>query len=69
MKTLEFDSHVTADKTLTVPSEVAVELEPEQSLRVILIVPGAEEDRDWGQLTAEQFLKGYAESDSLYDDL
>ncbi len=69
MKTLEFESHLTADRTLPVPSEVAVELEPEQSVRVILILPGDAEDRDWANLTAEQFLQGYAETDALYDDL
>ena len=69
MKTLEFESHLTADKTLPVPSEVAVEIESEQSIRVILILPGNAEDRDWAKLTTEQFLQGYAETDALYDDL
>ena len=69
MKTLEFESHLTAEKTLPVPSEVALELQPEQSLRVILILPGDDEDQDWAKLTTEQFLQGYAETDALYDDL
>lgn len=29
----------------------------------------AAEDQDWAQLTAEQFLKGYASSDAIYDEL
>ena len=69
MKTVEFESHLTAEKTLPVPSEVAAELEPEQSIRVILVLPGNAEDRDWTKLTTEQFLQGYAETDALYDDL
>ena len=68
MKTLEFESHVTADKTLSVPPDVARELKPEESIHVVVILR-TDEDRDWARLTAEQFLQGYAESDALYDDL
>lgn len=29
----------------------------------------ADESADWRRLTAEEFLKGYAEGDSIYDRL
>lgn len=43
----------------------------EQLLKEILERLGAAvaEDQDWAWLTAEQFLKGYAPSDAIYDKL
>jgi hypothetical protein len=43
----------------------------EQLLKEILEQLGAATagDQDWALLTAEQFLKGYAPSDAIYDDL
>lgn len=35
----------------------------------IQLEENAEDDADWNELAAEQFLKGYAPSDSIYDDL
>ncbi len=43
----------------------------EQLLKEIIEQLGASaaEDQDWAHLTAKQFLKGYAPSDAIYDDL
>lgn len=43
----------------------------EQLLKEIIERLGvaAGEDQDWSHLTAGQFLKGYAESDAIYDEL
>lgn len=30
--------------------------------------PEDDEDREWEELTMAEFLKGYAESDAIYDD-
>lgn len=30
--------------------------------------PEDDEDRDWKELTTAEFLKGYAESDAIYDE-
>ncbi len=69
MKALEFQARINPDRTLTLPQEVAAQIPQEQAVCVILLIPESKEDRDWAQLTAEQFLKGYAESDALYDEL
>ena len=69
MKALEFWAHVNPDHTLAVPPEVAVHIQPEQPVRVILLIPELDEDKEWTCLAAEQFLKGYAESDAIYDEL
>jgi hypothetical protein len=68
MKTLEFEARISADRTLTVPPELAAQIQEEQPVRVILLVPDSAEDREWARLTAEQFLDGYAAGDAIYDD-
>ena len=67
MKTLEFRARVSPDRTLTVPTELAEQLNADETVRVILVVPT--EDEDWDRLAAEEFLKGYAEGDAIYDEL
>ncbi len=70
MKALEFQTTLNPDHTLTVPSEVAAQVSSASSLRIIVLVPEQhEDDTDWNRLAASQFLKGYAESDSIYDHL
>ncbi len=69
MRTLEFRASLNPDHTLTVPTELAAQLRPEEPVRVILVVPEVERGGEWGCLTAEQFLKGYADSDAIYDEL
>jgi hypothetical protein len=67
MGALEFWATVNPDQTLTLPPEVAAKIEREQRLRVILIVPDAD-DRTWERLTADQFLNGYAPGNAIYDE-
>jgi hypothetical protein len=69
MRTLEFRASLNPDHTLTVPTELAAQLRPEQSVRVILLVPEVGEDQEWARLTAEQFVRGYADGDAIYDEL
>ena len=69
MKPLEFEARLNDDRTLTVPPEVAARLLPGQQVRVLLLADDSEEERDWVRMATEQFLKGYDESDSIYDEL
>ncbi|MHB1424121.1 MAG: hypothetical protein ACYC3I_13170 [Gemmataceae bacterium] len=69
MKALAFDAKVNPDNTLPIPTSVAAELPSGQVVRVLVFLPDSSEDADWERLTAEQFLKGYAESDAIYDQL
>lgn len=70
MKALEFQATLNADHTLTVPPLIADQVSLDAPLRIILLLPEERsEDSDWNRLTAEQFLKGYAESDSIYDNV
>jgi hypothetical protein len=69
MRVLEFETQLNPDHTLTVPPGVAQQIEGEEPLRVVLLVPDAAEDRSWAKLTAQQFLDGYSEGDAIYDQL
>ncbi len=69
MKFLEFQGHLNADQTLTVPPAVAQQIKDEDSSRVVLLVPDEKENRRWSDLTAMQFLSGYAEGDAIHDRL
>ena len=67
MKALEFESKLGADANLSVPAEVAIQIPKEEPVRVIVLLPESIEDEAWQRLTRDQFLKGYSESDSIYD--
>lgn len=69
MKILEFQATLRSDDTLCVPPEVARQFPRERPLRVLILVPGEDEDREWEQFTAEEFAKGYADGDAIYDQL
>ena len=69
MRALEFWAVIDSDKTLTLPPEIAAEVGSGQQVRVLLLIEEGEDDQGWAQLTAEQFLKGYADGDAVYDDL
>ena len=67
MKTLEFEAPLGTDHTLTVPPEIAAQVDRERPVRVIL-VQRDDEGPSWERLSAEQFLAGYDEADAIYDD-
>lgn len=75
MKTLEFETQINPDHTLSVPQALADQLPPGRPVRVLLLVPESAEDLDaaeeqaWKQMAAAEFLKGYADSDAIYDQL
>ncbi len=71
MTALEFQASLKEDDTLQVPAEVASQLRNAGEVRVVVLLPENEqkEDQDWRRLGMERFLQGYAESDSIYDDL
>jgi hypothetical protein len=70
MRAVEFISTINEDRSIAVPSEVAAQLPTgQQPLRVLLLVPDDDEDREWSQLTAEQFFAGYDDTDAIYDQL
>ncbi len=69
MQAFEFQANIKPDHTLSVPTEIAKQIQKELPVHVIVLIPDATEDQEWSQLTAEQFLKGYVEGDAVYDEL
>jgi len=71
MKAFEFETSLTSPNTLSIPPEIGAQLSSDQRVRVLLLVSDADEDEDedWARLTTEQFLKGYDDSDAIYDNL
>jgi hypothetical protein len=69
MKVLEFHATLNPGDTLTVPNEVAAQVPRDEPLRVLVLIPDGDDERDWERLTAEEFAKGYADSDAIYDQL
>ncbi len=69
MATIEFWARIGADRTLTVPPEIAARIEGDRPIRVVVTLPESDEQPTWGLLTADQFLQGYDASDDIYDDI
>lgn len=67
MKTLEFESELGTDANLRVPENLAAQIPKHEPVRVIVLIPENDDDETWRRLTHEQFLRGYSESDSIYD--
>lgn len=69
MKAIEFKTRM-KDKFIKVPENLNLLLPEERDVRVILLFEEKEklEDVDFRNLANEQFLAGYSESDSVYDN-
>jgi hypothetical protein len=73
MKALELQLPISREGTLTLPPEVMAQIGYEDTVRLIVMVPEQrseeEEEAAWKRFAAEQFFKGYAPGDAIYDDL
>lgn len=69
MKAFEAPLQVGQDGELKVPDSIRKELKPGQAVRLLLLVEEESDSKAWSRLSAEQFLKGYSEADSIYDTL
>jgi hypothetical protein len=67
MKALEFQSQLTADKSLTVPGDIAQAIPKDQKVRVLVLLSENKEDEEWEQQAALELGQGYADSDAIYD--
>ena len=70
MKAYEIPVEVTKEGKIELPDPLLELLPREQLVRMIILIPeptDAEEQGAWSRLTAEQFLAGYDEADSIYD--
>ena len=71
MRALEFKSKI-MDNQILIPTKLQSELRTngEKDVRVIVLVDDSDiyDDLIFQQTTQSQFLKGYADSDSIYDN-
>ncbi len=72
MRALEFKSKI-KDNQILIPAGIQSELKTNQDkdVRVIVLIDDSElyDNLIFQQSTQSQFLKGYADSDSIYDSL
>jgi hypothetical protein len=67
MKAIEFTSQV-RNNSIQVPQHLGSKLSESKNLRVIVLYEEDDpEEDDFQNLSQEQFIKGYSESDSIYD--
>ena len=68
MKAYEMPAKITEDGKLDVSSLQLSNLPRGRAVRLIVLVGETEEEeQQWKQLTAQQFLKGYSNADAIYD--
>ena len=67
MKAYEYLAEVLPDGHLSMPENIKKVLKPDSRLRVILMLE--DEEAQWNQMATNQFLKGYADKDAVYDNL
>jgi hypothetical protein len=67
MKAIEFQSQLKSDQTLTVPDSVLDTIPIGQTIRVLILLPESDDDPEWDRRAAEEFGRGYADTDAIYD--
>ena len=71
MKALEFNTRL-KNNTIQIPDEMktAFKSSKNKNVRVIVLIDeyDAKDEREFKNFAAQQFLNGYADSDSVYDN-
>jgi len=70
MKAVEFTTRWIKNQQILIPAEMQSRLKTDKDVRVIVLIkePDAYEDLTFQQTAQEQFLKGYSDSDSVYNN-
>lgn len=69
MKAIEFKARM-KNRPIRIPDNFSSELSGNKDIRVILLLEEVEnhEEKDFRTLSQKQFLAGYSDSDSIYDN-
>jgi len=67
MKAYEYEGKVLPDGHLSIPEDLKDKLKSDSKIRVMLLVD--DEETAWDKMAMSQFLKGYLEKDTIYDNL
>jgi len=70
MKSVEFETELT-DNTIHIPESFQEELSlsKDKHVRVIVLIDNSDDEAEFRNVLNNQFLKGYDESDAVYDNL
>ena len=68
MQAIEFLTKIENNHQIAVPQAFAKMLKEDQQVRIIILVEDDEESA-WKNGVAEQFFKGYADEDAIYDNI
>lgn len=72
MKAYEFPAQLKDNGKLELPDAILKLIPDGQTVRIIILVNESDDPKEqfaWSKLTAEQFLAGYSEADSVYDKM
>lgn len=72
MRMYEVPIDITPEGKLELPKVLMDRMIRGQSIRLIALLDEPEDkeyDSDWSRVTAEQFLAGYGDADSIYDTI
>jgi hypothetical protein len=67
MKTVEFETELSDDRTLKIPPELALTLPRRGKATVVVCIDMDTEDAVWRAAAYEHFLKDDSEDDAVYD--
>ena len=67
MEVYEYYGRIAEDGHLTLPEELKTKLDPKSKIRIMLFVEN--EESLWEKTAAIKFFQGYAEEDSIYDEI
>ena len=70
MRALEFQTTI-KDNKIQIPQEIQAELNAsnKDNIKVMIFLDDQKNDKAFERITARQFLNGYDDSDSIYDEL
>jgi hypothetical protein len=67
MKAYEYYADVLPGGHLSIPENLKEKIREDSKIRVMVFIE--DEEVDWEALTHKEFLKGYSDKDSIYDNL
>ncbi len=70
MKAYEIPLKLDKNGKLNIPEKVMALLKKDESIRTIFLINENEDDEiSWRMMVKDQFLKGYSETDAVYDKI
>ena len=68
-KTYNFEGHLTADRSIQIPADIASQLPEGAEVHVTVMLASEAEDEFWLRMSAERFAAAYSDDEPSYDAL